>query len=64
MSTDPQHIAARLGLDANTVRRLHARGFLQDLALTEAAIRERLYRAHRAWLIAHRSDARNWTARP
>jgi hypothetical protein len=52
MSTDPHRTAARLGFDANTVRRLQGRGFLHGLALTETAIRERLYRAHRAWLIA------------
>ena len=45
MTSDPHEIAARLGLDEATVRRLQARGALRSLDLTHAEARERLYRA-------------------
>jgi hypothetical protein len=45
MATDPRIIAARLGVDELTVRRLQARGHLLRLDVTEAEIRERLLAA-------------------
>ncbi len=45
-------IAACLGLDEATLRRLQARGYLRTFDLSEAEIRERLYRAHRRHLLA------------
>ena len=46
MRTDPELIAARLGIDAAHVQRLQERGYLTRLELSEAEIRERLYTAH------------------
>jgi hypothetical protein len=46
MRPEPREVAARLGLDATTIRRLEACGYLSRLALMEAEISERLYRAH------------------
>jgi hypothetical protein len=46
MRPEPHEVAARLGLDATTIRRLEACGYLSRLALMEAEISERLYRAH------------------
>jgi hypothetical protein len=43
-------MAARLGFDEATIARLQARGHLERLALSEAKIRERIYRAHLAYL--------------
>jgi hypothetical protein len=50
MRSDPHRVAARLGLDEPTIRRLQARGYLSRLALTEPEIRERLYQAHLRYL--------------
>jgi hypothetical protein len=50
MRTEPERVAARLGLDGRTIRRLRARGHLSRLALSEQEIRERLYQAHLAYL--------------
>jgi hypothetical protein len=47
-------MAACLGLDEPLIRRLQARGYLLAFDLSEAEIRERLYRAHR------RYQLRNW----
>jgi hypothetical protein len=54
MQTHPDQVAARLGLDETTVARLRAHGQLERLALTQPEIRERLYRAHLAYLDAQR----------
>jgi len=52
-------VAARLGLDPTTIARLEARGHLSRLALTDAQIRNRLYRAHLAYMArASRSPSR------
>jgi hypothetical protein len=45
---EPHQVAARLGFDATTIRRLEACGYLSRLALTDAELRERLYHAHLA----------------
>jgi hypothetical protein len=45
-------MAARLGFDETTIRRLAARGHLHRLALTEPQIHARLYRGHVAYLLA------------
>ena len=59
MRTDPELIAARLGIDAAHVQRLQARGYLTRLELSEAEIRERLYIAHvQASLAGCRQDPR------
>src|SRR6266511_4206087 len=50
MTGDPRQIAMRLGFDPLTIARLGSRGHLHRLALTEAEIRRRLYRAHRTYL--------------
>jgi hypothetical protein len=50
MRPEPQRVAARLGLDETTIRRLEARGYLSRLALSEPQIRARLYDAHLAHL--------------
>ena len=50
MRPEPQQVAARLGLDEPTIRRLKARGHLCLLAQTESEIRARLYHAHLAHL--------------
>ena len=46
MRTDPELIAARLGIDTPDVQRLQAFGYLTRLELSDAEIRERLYTAH------------------
>ena len=51
MRPKPHRVAVRLGLDEATIGRLQARGYLGRLALTEPEIRERLYRAHLAYLL-------------
>jgi hypothetical protein len=50
MATDPRTIAARLEIGETSVRRLQARGYLRRLTLSDAEIRHRLYRAHRAFV--------------
>jgi len=45
-------MAARLGFDETTIRRLAARGHLRRLTVTEPQIHARLYRAHVAYLLA------------
>ena len=45
-------VAACLGLDEATLRRLQARGYLRTFDLSEAEIRERLYRGHSRYLLA------------
>jgi hypothetical protein len=52
MQSEPHRIAARLGFDETTIRRLAARGHLRRLALTEPQIHARLYRAYTAYLLA------------
>jgi hypothetical protein len=52
MRPEPHHVAVRLGFDEATIRRLHARGHLSRLVLTEPEIRERLYHAHVADALA------------
>jgi hypothetical protein len=52
MQPRSERVATRLGLDETTIARLQARGQLERLALTEPDIRERLYRAHLAYLRA------------
>jgi hypothetical protein len=50
MRPEAQRVAARLGLDEPTIRRLQARGYLSGPALSEPEIRERLYDAHLSYL--------------
>jgi hypothetical protein len=50
MRPEADRVVARLGLDETAIARLRARGRLERLALTEPEIRERLYRAHLAYL--------------
>jgi hypothetical protein len=50
MCAEPDRVAARLGLDETTIARLRMPVRLDRLALTEPEIRERLYRAHLAYL--------------
>jgi uncharacterized protein len=45
-------IAARLGIDEFSVRRLQARGYLRSLPLAESEIRKRLLRAHLGYAAA------------
>jgi hypothetical protein len=66
MQPEPDRVAARLGLDEPTIRRLEARRHLNRLALTEPQIRARLYHAHLAYLLAQAGRkaggrARTWT---
>jgi hypothetical protein len=49
---DPARVAASLGFDPATIRRLEEQGHLGALALDEAEIAQRLYRAYRAYLYA------------
>jgi hypothetical protein len=51
-------VAAGLGIDEATIFGLEARGHLERLALTEAEIRERLYRAHLAYARERDSSGR------
>jgi hypothetical protein len=51
-------VAARLGLDETTIRRLQTRGHLRRLTLTQPEIRERLYHAHLAYLLSPAGDTR------
>lgn len=46
MAEDARTIAARLGIDELTVRRLQARGHLLRLDASEQEVRERLLRAN------------------
>ena len=63
MRSEPHRVAARLGLDKTTIARLQANGHLTRLALSESAIRARLYRAHLDYM--HRLGARpDVSARP
>jgi uncharacterized protein len=48
-TTDIRTIAARLGIDEFTVRRVQARGYLSALPLEDSEIRERLLRGHCAY---------------
>jgi hypothetical protein len=50
LRADPRLVAARLGFDEPTIRRLDARGHLGRLTRTESEIRRRLYQAHLAHL--------------
>jgi hypothetical protein len=50
MATDTHSIAACLGVDEDTIRRLQARGYLLRFDLTEREVRRRLYDAHLAHL--------------
>jgi hypothetical protein len=50
MRPEPHQVAVRLGLGEATIGRLQALGYLGRLALSEPEIRERLYRAHLAYL--------------
>lgn len=59
MPTRSDHIAACLGLDEATIRRLQARGYLLTLDLTEAEARERLYRAHCRHLLSRERRGRD-----
>ena len=52
---DGESAAKHLGLPEALIRRLRARGQLQRLALSKTEIRERLYAAHRAFVLADRS---------
>jgi hypothetical protein len=54
MQPEPDQVAARLGFDERTIRRLEARGHLRRLALTEPQIRARLSRAHHIYVLAQR----------
>jgi hypothetical protein len=46
MATDPRIIAARLGVDELTIRRLQARGHLLHLDVSEEQVRARLLAAN------------------
>ena len=46
MATDPRIIAARLGVDDHTIRRLPARGHLLRLDVSEQQVRARLLAAN------------------
>jgi uncharacterized protein len=61
-TSDIRTIAARLGIDEFIVRRVQARGYLLFLPLDESEIRDRLLRAHCAYLVARPadSDLRRW----
>jgi hypothetical protein len=48
-------IAERLGLPQGAVRRVQRRGFLRRLDLGDTEIRERLWRAHLAFVRRQRS---------
>jgi hypothetical protein len=48
---DPASIAERLRLPEEAVRRVQRRGFLRELDLDEAEIRERLWRGHLAFVL-------------
>jgi hypothetical protein len=52
-------MAACLGLDETLIRRLQARGYLLNFDLSEAEIRERLYRAHRRYQLRRSAKARH-----
>ena len=52
MTTNVRTIAARLGIDELSVRRLQARGYLLSLPYDELEIRQRLLRAHGAYAAA------------
>ena len=52
---DGESVAKQLGLPEALIRWLEARGQLQRLALATTEIRERLYNAHRAFVLADRS---------
>ena len=62
MATDPRIIAARLGVDELTIRRLQARGHLLRFDVTEAQVRERLLAANARAL--HPRDAPPENPRP
>jgi len=53
---DAESVAKRLGLPEALIRRLEARGQLRRLALSQTEIRERLYNAHRAFVLGDRSS--------
>jgi hypothetical protein len=59
MARDPRRIAMHLGFDPTTIGRLESLGHLHRLALTDAEIRRRLYRAHRTYL--QRKESEPWT---
>ena len=61
MRPEPHQVAVRLGLGEATIGRLQALGYLGRLALSEPEIRERLYRAHLAYL---RGASRRQRKRP
>jgi hypothetical protein len=56
MPPEPEQVAARMGLDEPTIRRLKARGHLGRLELTEPEVRARLYHAHLAYLRSQKTD--------
>jgi hypothetical protein len=58
MVTDPHTIASRLGIDETLVRRLQARGYLLTFQLDQAEVRERLFRAHTAFVLRRARAAR------
>lgn len=66
MPSRTQHIAACLGIDEGTIRRLQARGYLLKLDLTGAEVRERLYRAHRRYVLGRSARVQKfvWTRAP
>ena len=47
--TDPRRIAERLGLPADAVARVQARGYLRSLDLGDDELRLHLLRGHAAW---------------
>jgi hypothetical protein len=50
MDSDPRRVAVRIGFEPATIGGLQSHGHLPRLALTEAEIRGRLYRAHCTYL--------------
>ena len=52
---DAEAIAERLGVPQEAVRNVQRHGFLRRLDLDEHEIRERLWRAHQAFLRRHRN---------
>ncbi len=49
-AVDAKEIAERLGVPQEAVRNVQRRGFLRQLDLGEREIRERLWRAHLAYV--------------
>ena len=60
--TSTERLAASLGLTEPVIRRLRVRGHLTRLELSEREARERLWRAHVAFLSRNRRSPALWLA--